>query len=93
MSLSEYGMLASDWRAEQRIEDLRAAMGPWVTARVNGNKEAELENFMVLGGKKADQPKKEQTQDEMAEVFRNFAKRHNEEHWRRERLKENGRKA
>lgn len=69
-------MLVEDWREEQRIEDIRAALTPWVTARVNGNKGAELENFLVLGGKAAEEPR-EQSQEEMVAIFRRLAREHN----------------
>lgn len=90
MTFAEYGALVEDWRSEQRIEDLRGALAPWVLARVNGNRSAKIENFLILGGEKAKQ-ENEQTPEGMAAVLKKWALAHNAELERQ--AKKNGRKA
>lgn len=67
--MAEYAALVRDWRAEQSILDARAALAPFVTARVNGDKRSRLEDFMVTGKPRS----AESSGVELAAKFRSIA--------------------
>lgn len=73
--------MAADWRQEQDVEDMRAALAPYVAAKAAGNKGVTIGDFLVTSRptQTADDQPGPGAQEGMAAAFRRFAKAHNRE--------------